>query len=157
MTENRQHTPLVSKALDIPKKYLFHYGSCSIHIYRFPCIPDFICFLDSMRITFLRKGILSSYLWVNNAALQSFFLLIWERGSFYGQFESEGQTIINRLWKRHSLQDYYGLETIQITQDNQWSICDWFCRYLLELGAQPADGPAVPLKWHQKSYSTSQI
>ena len=157
MTENRQHIPLVTKALDITKKYLFRYGSCSIHIYRFPCIPDFICFLDSMRITFLRKGILSSYLWLNNAALQSFFLLIWERGSFDGQFESEGQKIINRLWKRHSPQDYYGLETIRITQDNQWTIGDWFCRYLLALGAQPADGPAVPLKWHQKSYSTSQI
>ena len=156
MPENQQ-SPIVTKAIDITETYMHRYGSCSIHIYRFPLIPDFSGFLDTMRITFLRKGIVSAYLWLNNPGINSFFLVMWERGSFDGQFDLEAKRIISRLWHRHSQQPYYELETIRITAENQWNLKDWLARYLLALGAQQNTGPSIPLKWHQRSYSSSQV
>ena len=156
MPENQQ-SPIVTKAIDITETYMHRYGSCSIHIYRFPLIPDFSGFLDTMRITFLRKGIVSAYLWLNNPDINSFFLVIWERGSFGGQFDLEAKRIISRLWHRHSQQAYYELETIRITPENQWNIKDRLARYLLALGTRQNAGPSIPLKWHQRSYSSSQV
>ena len=154
--EKEQH-PLIKKSMDITEKYMSRYGSSVIHIYRFPYIPTFMRFLDSMRITFLRKGIISAYLWLNNSALQSFILVLWERGCYDGQFESEGRGIIARLWKYHSPQYFYELETIRITQENLWTLKDWIQPYLLTFNVEQSADLSSALKWHQRSFSSSHI
>ena len=84
-------------------------------------------------------------------------LIYFGRGQWVGHFEQETDEIIPRLWQRHSDQPYMVADTIPVNQQNKDDVSDWLARYLISIGAQQTDGPAVNVNWHKKTFGTAQM
>ncbi len=125
--------------------------------YHFPQIDGFGTFLESVQRTLLRHKTIGWYMWARIRGTNQLLLIYFGRGQWHGHFEQETNKIIPRLWQRRSDQPYMVADTITVNQQNKDDVSDWLARYLIAIGAQQTDGPAVNVNWHKKTFGTAQM
>ena len=141
--------------LDITEHYIRKFGSVTINVYQFPQEDGFGIFLDSLRITLLRHGILPMYLWILNPAEKNYILIHWCRGYYQGQVEQEAGAIIRRLWNCQSNLPYYLLESLNATQENQSAQAQYFSRHLRNYSLQ--QDHSADYKWHGRTFGSTHL
>ena len=152
-----QYPPLIEKSLFYIEQTQERLGWLTVNVYRFPIIEKFAGFLEAVQKTLERHGLFSWYIWTRNNAANHYLLVHIGRGQWGGHFETECSIIIPRLWRRYCNMSYMVSDTIRIDEKNKNNFEEWLTRLLIAMGAGQTAGPPIPLKWHQKSYSTSQI
>ena len=152
-----QYPPVIEKSLEVIKRFEEKFGWFSIRVYQFPQIDGFSIFLESVQRTLLRHRTIGWYMWARIRGTDRLLLIYFGRGQWAGHFEQETDKIIPRLWQRHSDQPYMVADTITVNQQNKDDISDWLARYLIAIGAQQTDGPAVNVNWHKKTFGTAQM
>ena len=141
---------IIEKSFDIIKRFEKKFGWFSIRVYNFPQIDGFSTFLESVQRTLLRHRTIGWYMWARIRGTDRLLLIYLGRGEWAGHFEQETDEIIPRLWQRQSDQPYMVADTIPVNQQNKDDVSDWLARYLISIGAQQTDGPAVNVNWHKK-------
>ena len=152
-----QYPPVIAKSLEVIQRFEEKFGWFSIRVYHFSQIDGFSTFLESVQRTLLRHKTIGWYMWAKIRGTDRLLLIYFGRGQWAGHFEQETDKIIPRLWQRQSDQPYMVADTIPINQQNKDDVSDWLARYLIAIGAQQTDGPAVNVNWHKKTFGTAQM
>ena len=152
-----QYSPVIEKSFEIIKRFEEKFGWFSIRVYQFPQIDGFSIFLESVQRTLLRHRTIGWYMWAKIRGTDKLLLIYFGRGQWAEHFEQETDEIIPRLWQLQSDQPYMVADTIPVNQQNKYDVSDWLARYLISIGAQQTDGPAVNVNWHKKSFGTAQM
>ena len=153
----KQYPPIVEKSLFYIEQTQERLGWLVVNVYRFPIVEGFSGFLEAVQKTLERHGLFSWYIWSRDNAANHYLLIHIGRGQWTGQFEAESAVIIPRLWQRYSSEPYMISDAIRIDETNKNNLEDWLARFLIAIGAQQTSGPSIPQKWHQRSYSSSQV
>ena len=152
-----QYPPIVEKSLKVIEHLIEKFGWFTIRVYQFPLTPGFETFLESMQRNLIRHGSFSWYMWAKFKNKDMVLLVHFGRGFWAGHFESESDKIIPSLWLRQSQLSYLMADTITVDQQNKNNLQDWLVRFLISIGYEQTAGPEVKLRWHEKSFGTSQM
>ena len=152
-----QYPQIVEKSLKVIEYLEEKFGWFTIRVYQFPLTPGFETFLGSMQRNLTRHGLFSWYMWAKFKNKDMVLFVHFGRGFWAGHFESESDRIIPGLWQRQSQLSYFVADTITVDQQSKNNLQDWLVRFLISIGYEQTAGPEVKLRWHEKSFGTSQM
>ena len=143
-----QSNPAAERVSEMVTRYVQKFGSARLEIYRLPGASneELRRYLNALRITLLRKGVQTQYIWQYDPAQRAYLLFLCHQDC---QVESIRQ-IAFRLWQVSS--PIQTVNSIPVNPYNLTNIATWLSR---TFSATPASSLMTPFYQHTFGYSRS--
>ena len=147
MTSIPQSNPAAARVSEMVTRYVQKFGSARLQIYRLPGASneELRSYLNTLRITLLRKGIQPQYIWQYDPAESAYLLFLCHYDS-----QPEGiRQIASRLWHGS-----FPLQTISSIPVNRYNLSDigaWLSNSISAISVSPM----TPFYQHTFGYSRS--
>ena len=143
-----QSNPAAARVSEMVTRYVQKFGSARLEIYRLPCASneELRRYLNALRITLLRKGVQTQYIWQYDPAQRAYLLFLCHQDC-----QAEGiRQIAFRLWQGSA-----PIQTINSIPVNPYNLTDIGAWLSSTFSATPASSLMMPFYQHTFGYSRS--
>lgn len=148
MTSIPQSNPAAARVSEMVTRYVQKFGSALLEIYRLPGASneELRRYLNALRITLLRKGVQTQYIWLYDPAQSAYLLFLCHQDC-----QEEGiRQIAFRLWHGS-----FPLQTVNSIPVNPYNLSDIGAWLSGTFSATPASSLMTPFYQHTFGYSRS--